>query len=85
MKLKDLLKDLKNDEGLSLLQMRRAEDFKKQVERMIAQARKKDGVIVPCSSKKDLESCFTNHGNELFFWYNDKTGTTKMMQKKIKD
>jgi hypothetical protein len=37
------------------------------------------GRIEPTCTRKTLEECFTTEDSKLIFWFNDETGTTKVL------
>ena len=39
------------------------------------------GRIQPTRTRKSLEECFTTEDSKLIFWFNDETGTTKVLIK----
>ena len=39
------------------------------------------GRILPTRTRKSLEECFTTEDSKLIFWFNDETGTTKVLIK----
>ena len=39
------------------------------------------GKIEPTRSRKTLDECFTTEDSKLIFWFNDETGTTKVLIK----
>jgi len=51
---------------------------------LIKKAMKKYKNIFPCGDKKSFSECFTFYDNELFFWFNTKDNTTRVMAKKQK-
>ena len=51
-------------------------------EAMIAEARKRHGEILPCSSKRSLAECFTEEGEyDTILWYNDAQGNTHVVRR----
>jgi len=46
------------------------------------QAVKEHGNIKPCNLKS-FESCFTVFRNKLQFWFNDPTGSTRLLSEEI--
>jgi len=49
---------------------------------MVNKAIKKYGDIKSCGSKTH-EECFTQEGNILIFWFNDKSGSTRVITKNL--
>lgn len=39
--------------------------------------------ITPCAGLKTFDDCFRVYQDELQFWYNDETGSTRMIRRKI--
>lgn len=39
--------------------------------------------IFPCGNKKNLFECFTQMGNDLFFWFNTEDNSTHLLKKRI--
>jgi hypothetical protein len=37
------------------------------------------GRIQPTCTRRTLEECFTTEDSKLIFWFNDETGTTKVL------
>lgn len=48
---------------------------------MIEAARKRHGDIYPVSKGKALEEGFNVIGGELCFWYNDSSGSTRIIRR----
>ncbi len=51
---------------------------------MIRKAREAYADIFPCTTKGNLEECFTLEGNQVFFWFNTPDKTTHMMMSDVK-
>jgi hypothetical protein len=48
---------------------------------LIARARERHGVVLPCGSRHTLEECFTALPNgELMLWWNDERGDTHILR-----
>jgi hypothetical protein len=48
-------------------------------EELLKQALAIHGRIKPTCTRRTLEECFTTEDSKLIFWFNDKTGTTKVL------
>lgn len=57
-------------------------EFKHQ---LISAARVKHGEIFPCGNRATLADSFTHEEGTVFFWFNTKSGNTKMTSIKITD
>jgi len=51
---------------------------------LINDAKAKHGKIYPCINQKSLESGTTIINNKIQLWYNDRFGSTHIVQKEIK-
>lgn len=49
---------------------------------MIAEARARHGEILPCVHRSSLENCFTMERGLLMFWFNDDSGSTRMISRR---
>lgn len=60
-------------------------DFSKGQEKqaLMDQARKHYGEIWPCA-RKSWEECFTVIQGRLCFWFNDRTGSTRLIREAIR-
>lgn len=56
------------------------EKLKKQLRE---EAEKEHGKIYPAGRYRELEDCYTVHGNHLLFWYNLEDQTTKTKVREI--
>jgi len=50
-------------------------------EELLKKAVSLHGKIVPPQTRRSLEECFTTEESKLIFWFNDETGTTKVLIK----
>ena len=50
---------------------------------MINEAIEKHGKIYPCERSKIFENSFTQEGDMLIFWFNDESGSTRIITKNI--
>ncbi|KMQ53054.1 hypothetical protein CHISP_0275 [Chitinispirillum alkaliphilum] len=50
---------------------------------LIRMAQGRHQKIYPCSDKKDLNECFTRHGNTILLWYNTEDMSTHVIRKKL--
>jgi hypothetical protein len=82
MKLNTLAKSM---DELNNAQLRKAEDFQENLNELVHKAneREKGEKITPCAGNKDFSTCVTAVNNKLVLWYNDKTGSTKIVEKQI--
>jgi hypothetical protein len=48
-------------------------------EELLRKAMALHGRIEPTSTRRTLEECFTTEDSKLIFWFNDETGTTKVL------
>jgi hypothetical protein len=48
-------------------------------EELLKKAQALHGRIEPTRTRKTLEECFTTEDSKLIFWFNDETGTTKVL------
>jgi hypothetical protein len=64
-------------EELLRAEMLRAEMLKKAVEL--------HGTIEPTRTRSSLEECFTTEDSKLILWFNDKSGTTKVLVKEAEE
>jgi hypothetical protein len=48
-------------------------------EELLKRALALHGRIKPTSTRKTLEECFTTEDSKLIFWFNDESGTTKVL------
>jgi hypothetical protein len=48
-------------------------------EELLKRALALHGKIEPTRTRKTLEECFTTEDSKLIFWFNDETGTTKVL------
>ena len=48
-------------------------------EELLKKARALHGRIEPTCTRRTLEECFTTEDSKLILWFNDKTGTTKVL------
>ena len=74
---------LNSREEVSNRELQKAEDFKEQVNDLVSMAKAKAPEAKPCSGNKDFDSCVTGYNKNLRLWYNDKTGNTKVIEKRI--
>ena len=51
---------------------------------LIKKAHDLHGTIKPCGSFLSFDECFTESGGKIFFWFNDKTNSTKVEHTEIK-
>ena len=56
------------------------EDLKQQ---MINEAKVKYDDIRPLGNKERLEDCFTTHDDNLLFWFNINSNTTRLLTRQI--
>jgi len=52
-------------------------------EEMIRRAQEAYREILPCTTKKDLNDCFTTEEGRVCFWFNTADKTTHMITAKI--
>jgi hypothetical protein len=52
-------------------------------EKMINKAKTLHDDIYPCSSKQDLDECFTVDEDTLIFWFNTKDNSTHILSEAI--
>jgi len=50
-------------------------------EELLEKAVSLHGKIVPPGTRRSLEECFTTQESKLIFWFNDETGTTRVLIK----
>lgn len=50
---------------------------------LVERARAQYGEILPCSSKRSLEECFTAEFGLLMFWFNDQSRSTRMLSVEV--
>ncbi len=50
-------------------------------EELLKKAVSLHGKIVPTQTRRSFEECFTTEESKLIFWFNDETGTTKVLIK----
>ena len=50
-------------------------------EELLKKALTLHGRIEPTRTRRTLEECFTTEDSKLIFWFNDETGTTKVLIK----
>jgi hypothetical protein len=50
-------------------------------EELLRKAVSLHGKIEPTSTRESLEECFTTEDSKLILWFNDKSGTTKVLIK----
>ena len=50
-------------------------------EELLKKAMALHGKIEPTRTRRTLEECFTTEDSKLIFWFNDETGTTKVLVK----
>jgi hypothetical protein len=50
-------------------------------EELLRKAKALHGRIRPTCNRRTLEECFTTEDSRLIFWFNDETGTTKVLVK----
>jgi hypothetical protein len=50
--------------------------------KLLKKAKEASHVVVPCETRK--KSCFTVEGDELWFWYNDEMGSTRVVSEKLR-
>jgi hypothetical protein len=50
-------------------------------EELLKRAQALHGRIKPTRTRRTLEECFTTEDSKLIFWFNDETGTTKVLVK----
>jgi hypothetical protein len=50
-------------------------------EELLKQAMAIHGRIEPTCTRSSLEDCFTTEDSKLIFWFNDASGTTKVLVK----
>ena len=76
---------VKSTDEPSNAQLSQAEDFKESLNELLKKANEREsgGKITPCSGNKDFSTCVTAYGNKLMLWYNDKTNSTKTVEKQI--
>jgi hypothetical protein len=48
-------------------------------EELLKKAMAIHGRIEPTRTRRTLEECFTTEDSKLIFWFNDETGTTKVL------
>ena len=48
-------------------------------EKLLKQARALHGRIEPTCTRCRLEDCFTTEDSKLILWFNDESGTTKVL------
>ena len=51
--------------------------------KMIAEAEKKYRKILPCSSRRSLDECFTIEKNRVVFWFNTEDFSTHMLSTEL--
>ena len=51
--------------------------------RLIDLASKRHKKIFPCSHKEFLMDCFTQHENQIFFWYNTEDQSTHIVAAEV--
>ena len=52
--------------------------------RMIKKAEKIHKKIYPCAMKTELDQCFTNNKDFLFFWYNTEDHSTHVITESLR-
>jgi hypothetical protein len=50
-------------------------------EELLRKAMALHGRIEPTRTRRSFEECFTTEDSKLIFWFNDETGTTKVLVK----
>ena len=48
-------------------------------EELLKKAMALHGRIAPTCTRRTLEECFTTQDSKLILWFNDETGTTKVL------
>lgn len=51
--------------------------------KMIAEAKKKYRRIFPCSTRDNINECFTVESGRVIFWFNTEDYTTHMLTKEL--
>lgn len=74
---------LNSRDEVSNRELQKAEDFKEQVNDLVDMAKVKNPEAKPCAGNKDFDTCVTGYNKKLMLWYNDKTGSTKVVEKRI--
>lgn len=57
-------------------------DFSEAQQALMDQARKHYGEIWPCA-RKSWEECFTVVQGRLCFWFNDRSGSTRLIRERL--
>jgi hypothetical protein len=76
---------VKSAEELDNTQLKKAEDFQETLNELVEKANQREngGKITPCTGNKDFSTCVTAYGNKIMLWYNDKTNSTKTVEKRV--
>lgn len=52
-------------------------------EELKKEAKDRHGKITPSGNRKSLDECFTEHGGELYLWFNVEDKSTKLLKRNI--